>query len=69
MTNEMIERVAMALCASYGDDNLDWRSFTPDAKAAIAAVQEEFADVIEYADNYDGDIAGAIRLKFSDALS
>lgn len=46
----------------------NWQAAEPVARAAIAATYEAFAGVIEYAENYDGDIARAIRSTFEDAL-
>jgi hypothetical protein len=38
--NEMIEKVARALSAAEDGNEENWRSFTPDARAAISAMRE-----------------------------
>jgi hypothetical protein len=51
--NELVERVARALCAVARFDSRHWEDFIPEARAAIRIVLEEAAS---YIDGKDGTV-------------
>jgi hypothetical protein len=48
--NEMVERVARAICAASA--TLDWREYQDEAHAAIAAMREPTDTMAKIGDNY-----------------
>jgi hypothetical protein len=64
---ETIERVARAICKAsrYNDNNHDWTCFTPQAQAAIDAMQEDIAE----ADNKVREECAAICENMTEAYS